>query len=88
MLEWEWVTECAADHPNTDTHSLTPSLSYSQASSPHALDTLNQSLNVLQTVQLPFALVPLLAACANPAITGAMVRGGMGDVTRLLVLLV
>lgn len=54
--------------------SVTPSyLLPSQVQSPSALDTLNQGLNVLQSLQLPFALVPLLALSSNSAVVGALV---------------
>jgi hypothetical protein len=36
------------------------------------LDALNQALNVLQSVQLPFALIPVLYIATRPDIMGAM----------------
>jgi len=35
-----------------------------------SLDTLNQWLNILQSVQLPFAIIPLLFLTANPGVVG------------------
>ncbi|PNW83321.1 hypothetical protein CHLRE_05g248300v5 [Chlamydomonas reinhardtii] len=41
-----------------------------------ALDQLNQGLNLLQSVQLPFALVPVLTFSASPAIMGRAFANG------------
>jgi len=41
---------------------------------PIALDTLTQALNVLQSVQLPFALIPLLSFTSSKRIMGHMVN--------------
>eukprot|EP00798_Chlamydomonas_sp_ICE-L_P021092 gene21092-27979_t len=38
------------------------------------LDTLNQSLNLLQSVQLPFALVPLITMTSSRAVMGEFVN--------------
>ncbi|KAG2430797.1 hypothetical protein HXX76_009773 [Chlamydomonas incerta] len=41
-----------------------------------ALDQLNQGLNLLQSIQLPFALVPVLTFTASPAVMGAAFANG------------
>lgn len=44
-------------------------------SSENQLDVLNEWLNVLQSIQLPFALIPLLVLVANERIMGTFVIG-------------
>jgi NRAMP (natural resistance-associated macrophage protein)-like metal ion transporter len=44
------------------------------SSDPHLTDTVSQSLNVLQSVQLPFALLPLLTFTSDPAIMKSLVN--------------
>lgn len=40
-----------------------------------AMNTLSQSLNVVQAIQLPFALLPLLHFCGQPQLLGSFVLG-------------
>ena len=67
-------------HPHeslTISHSLSSPLSpLPPLSSPSALDSLNEWLNVLQSVQLPFAVVPLLAIAASPRVMGPFALKG------------
>jgi NRAMP (natural resistance-associated macrophage protein)-like metal ion transporter len=44
------------------------------------LDTLDQFLNILQSIQLPFALFPLLAFCSSKSILGDYSLGRVGKV--------
>lgn len=52
--------------------SLIPALAValSSSSSSSSLDVLNQWLNILQSVQLPFAIIPLLVLTADAAVVG------------------
>jgi NRAMP (natural resistance-associated macrophage protein)-like metal ion transporter len=45
---------------------------------PASLDALSQWINVLQAIQLPFALVPLLVLTSDPAVMGARFANGRG----------
>ena len=50
---------------------LAVALAFDQTSSgASSLDALNQWLNILQSVQLPFAIIPLLFLTANPGVVG------------------
>jgi natural resistance-associated macrophage protein len=45
---------------------------------PASLDALSQWINVLQAIQLPFALVPLLVLTSDPSVMGACFANGRG----------
>ena len=49
--------------------------------SEHSLDVLNEWLNVLQSIQIPFALIPLLTLVANEQIMGVFRIGPFLEVS-------
>lgn len=49
------------------------------------MDVLNESLNVLQSVQIPFALIPLLTLVSKEQVVGAFRIGPITKVSQILV---
>ena len=63
----------------TRTVALAPTLLVALlANAPNQLDVLNQWLNILQSIQLPFAIIPVCHTCfARGALACWLSRGGL-----------
>lgn len=55
-------------------------------SSANELDNLSEWLNVLQSIQLPFALIPLLCLVSNARVMGVFVITKVTKVLKVLIL--
>eukprot|EP00049_Salpingoeca_infusionum_P019078 m.360086 g.360086 ORF g.360086 m.360086 type:complete len:552 (-) comp18868_c0_seq1:168-1823(-) len=61
----------------TRTLAMVPTVAIAAASTPAILNQLNEWMNVLQSFQLPFALLPLVHFCCVPGIMGKRVLTGI-----------
>ncbi|KAJ1954053.1 hypothetical protein IWQ62_005851 [Dispira parvispora] len=84
---WQWKIKPWQRVAITRSIALVPSLVVGIAASSH-LDSLGEILNVLQSIQLPFALVPVIRFTTHPGVVGSFTNGWFTHISSILLALV
>ncbi|KAJ1652900.1 hypothetical protein IWQ61_006868 [Dispira simplex] len=84
---WQWKIKPWQRVAITRSIALVPSLVVGIAASSH-LDSLGEILNVLQSIQLPFALIPVIRFTTHPGVVGSFTNGWFTRVSSILLTLI